>query len=103
MTIYVGRRRSTNRTGKGFSDIEVMQVWNKGTIVLMSDPKLWRRDICGKLMYFSSYGDVSSSHGWEIDHILPVSKSGSDLLSNLQPLQWENNRKKGDTFPWFCW
>ena len=26
-----------------------------------------------------------------------------DDLSNLQPLQWENNRYKGDDFPhWYC-
>jgi hypothetical protein len=29
---------------------------------------------------------------------------GTDDLSNLQPLQWENNRGKGDTWPqqWVC-
>jgi hypothetical protein len=23
-------------------------------------------------------------------------------LDNLQPLQWEDNRRKGDTYPWYC-
>jgi len=37
--------------------------------------------------------------GWEVDHIRPVSHDGGDDLANLQPLQWKNNRCKGDTFP----
>lgn len=39
---------------------------------------------------------ATNKHGWEIDHIRPVVAGGNDDLSNLQPLQWENNRKKGD-------
>lgn len=101
MSILVGRKRNTTREGKGFSDILTMQVWKKGVIDPMLDSKLWRRDVRGDLMYGPSYGDVNSPYGWEIDHIVPVSKNGSDLLSNLQPLQWENNRRKGDTLPWF--
>jgi len=29
--------------------------------------------------------------------MIVASKGGSDNLSNLQPLQWENNRNKGDS------
>ncbi len=42
---------------------------------------------------------TQNGNGWEIDHIKPVAKGGGDELSNLQPLQWQNNRKKGDDFP----
>ena len=36
--------------------------------------------------------------GWEIDHIKPAAKGGTDDLSNLQPLQSGANAEKGDTW-----
>ena len=53
-------------------------------------------------MQRSKYGKTEQ-WGWEIDHVKPVSQGGTDDLSNLQPLYWENNRHKGDAYPnWEC-
>lgn len=77
-------------------------VWNKGRKIDGYDSDMWRYDICGNVMKYIDHGDTNSKHGWEIDHIKPVSKGGGNELDNLQPLQWENNRSKGDKYPWNC-
>lgn len=77
-------------------------VWQKGRPIDGYDSREWRRDICGHAMRYQDHGDTSSDHGWEIDHIRPTSDNGSDELDNFQPLFWENNRRKGDSYPWSC-
>ncbi len=77
-------------------------VWNKGRPIDGFDQRVWRRDACGYAMKYGDHGNTASDYGWEIDHIIPRSKGGQDVLVNLQPLYWENNRKKGDTYPWYC-
>ena len=77
-------------------------VWKKGSPIAGYDPNVWREDACGHAMKYSNHGNTNSQYGWEIDHVIPVSKGGTDNLQNLQPLYWENNRRKGDTFPWAC-
>ncbi len=76
-------------------------VWNKGRVIPNFDPNVWRWDICGRVMKYNLHGETTE-HGWEIDHIYPKSMGGSDLLGNLQPLFWENNRSKGDSLSWCC-
>lgn len=53
-------------------------------------------------MKYSDHGNTNTDNGWDIDHIKPLSKGGSDNWANLQPLQWENNRRIGDMYPWSC-
>jgi len=92
-----------------FSGVEEegkLSVWNKGREIVQDgkkfDSSIWRHDICGNVMKYSEHGNTDSDNGWEIDHIKPSALGGTNNLSNLQPLQWENNRKKSDTYPWSC-
>lgn len=93
------RKPNTTILGQPFANTTVGAVWKKGKPIQGYSPDEWRYDIFGAPMRLSLYGDTSSNYGWEVDHIKPVSKGGQDDPSNLQPLQWENNRKKSDTYP----
>jgi len=79
-----------------YSDDLVQKVWEKGSAVSNNDPAVWRKDQCEAWIGRQYYGNRDSKYGWEIDHIKPVSDGGRDDLSNLRPLQWENNASKQD-------
>jgi hypothetical protein len=76
-----------------FTDEDIQQVWNKGTIISGYDYSLYRQDVCKAWMDRKQYGNRDSILGWEIDHIDP---NGGDSLSNLRPLQWKNNATRQD-------
>ena len=96
------RNRNTRVDGSPFAASTIAAVWSKGRSIPSYDPDVWRHDICGAAMKRDQYGATQSQNGWETDHIKPVTRGGGDELSNLQPLQWENNRRKGDVYPWSC-
>lgn len=98
----MARNPNTDIRGGPFSQATIDTVWRKGTVIPDYKPEEWRRDKCGTAMKKDDYGKTNSKNGWEVDHIKPVAKGGSDDLNNLQPLQWENNRRKGDNYPWSC-
>lgn len=94
------RNSNTDSRGQQFNAVVISQVWQKGRVIPNYDLGTWRYDICGNPIKYQDYGKIESKHGWEIDHIKPVARGGGDDLNNLQPLQWEKNREKGDSYPW---
>lgn len=86
-----------NRTK--FNGLTIAYVWGRAIEVPGLDRRLYRKDRCGSLMKRDEYGQ-STPMGWEIDHVKPLSKGGSNKLGNLQALHQENNRRKGDSWPW---
>src|SRR3989344_4515258 len=94
----IARRRSTTFTGFNFSDTVKTAVWNKARTISGQDSRFWRVDACGAYMYWPNYGEtVEGKFGWEIDHINPVAHGGTDDITNIQALQWQNNRAKSDS------
>lgn len=83
-----------------FTDIQIDKVWAKASEVPGYDSNIWRKDFAGAWIRREYYG-MLGKYGWEIDHLKPVVLGGTDDLSNLNPLQWQNNRSKGDDYPIF--
>lgn len=93
------RNRGSNRSGGSFDPAIVEAVWRKGQVVAGNNPAVFRKDVCGAWMKRSDHGNTNSKYGWEVDHLVPVARAGSDDVWNLQPLHWQNNRGKGDDYP----
>jgi 5-methylcytosine-specific restriction endonuclease McrA len=72
------------------------KAWKNADKVRGKDPDLYRKDPYGNIMYKPSHGKASEM-GWDVDHIKPVSRGGSEATKNLQALNASVNRGKGDT------
>lgn len=90
-----------------YTEEKKLTVWKKGRLIdkaTFLNPKVqsssdeFRLDESGAIIQFSQFGE-QTEYGWTIDHVLPVSKGGTDDIRNLDPSHWKNNQAKGDDFP----
>jgi 5-methylcytosine-specific restriction endonuclease McrA len=77
----------------GHSNSKIQDVWEIASKVRGKDPSKYRKDSCGNIIYRGSYGKKTEM-GWELDHKKSKKNGGSDNVTNLQALQWLNNRRK---------
>jgi len=78
---------------------QIEQAWEKGKTVRGKNPNTWRKDNYGNTIRKGSYG-TKGEFGWELDHKNPTSKGGTDNPKNIQPLHWNENRKKSNKYPY---
>ena len=83
-----------------FSEQMIDNVWQNASTEDGYNPDIWRKGFASAWIRRDLYG-VQHPFGWEIDHLKPIANGGTDDLSNLQAVHWQNNRKKGDDYPRF--
>ncbi len=56
--------------------------------------------ICGGVMFYGAHESVQSQRNsrgsWNVDHFIPISKSGSNNIKNLHAIHIRCNRRKGN-------
>jgi hypothetical protein len=87
------RRPNTDASGRPFDAATIEAVWSKATICSEHPPL--RVDAYGALIWKEGYGNTNSRFGWEIGYRKALANGDRDDLENLEPLQWENNRRNG--------
>ncbi|MDE7347567.1 MAG: HNH endonuclease [Muribaculaceae bacterium] len=83
---------------KIISDELIDAVWQKATVIPNNNPSVFRQDYAGAWIRRDEFGK-SSTYGWQIDHIVPVSMDGTDDIDNLVPLHYINNLMRANRYP----
>ncbi len=71
-------------------------VWKTAGTIAGKNPATHRVDASGTVIQRNQYGKPGSAASWEIDHMKPQSKGGSDHVRNLQALNTHDNRAFGN-------
>lgn len=74
---------------------ELDAIFSKATPIV-AGTTTFRKDCYGNMISRTAYGLTNNPFGWEVDHIKPIAKGGSNELKNLQPLCIKANRSKSD-------
>ncbi len=81
----MAKQPGANVNGRPFDQITINTIWQKAQVIQGYDSNEHRKDRCGAWIKRSSYG-TTGDYGWEVDHMKPVAKGGTDDTNNLQPL-----------------
>lgn len=75
-----------DREPREFTPLERFAAWSKAREARPLNCAYWRIDESGNLMAWGDYGDVTSLHGWMIDHLVPLGHGGTNAIDNLVPI-----------------
>ena len=82
----------THKRRPQWTEEELDAIFSKATLVL---DKL-RKDANDVYIHRDAYGKTEHPLGWEVDHIKPISKGGTNELNNLRPLNISDNRGRNN-------
>ena len=78
------------------NDDQIDKAWNNAKKIRGKDSDMYRKDPYGNTMYRPSCGK-NSEMDWDVDHIKPKARGGSDATRNLHALNSKVNKSKGDS------
>ncbi|WP_036456936.1 HNH endonuclease family protein [Mycoplasmopsis lipofaciens] len=57
-------------------------------------------DFAGRIMVKDNYNNRDSHYGWNIDHLIPLTKGGKTTYGNCRPVNILSNDIKGNKTTW---